>query len=90
MANTNDSYENSKVSKGSVTLLIVIGWISAILSLFIYPFIFGLVGVISGILSTKSGSRAGLTLIVTSIIFMGIGLIYSDVILNYSRHFLGI
>ncbi|HHW32042.1 MAG TPA: hypothetical protein GXX20_10290 [Clostridiaceae bacterium] len=90
MANTSDSYENRIVSKGSVILLIVVGWISAILSLFIYPFIFGLVGVICGILSTKSGSRTGLALIVTSIIFMAIGLIYSGVILNYTRHFLGI
>ena len=89
MGNTNNSYGNGTVSKGTTTFLAVIGWISAILSLFLYPFIFGLVGVVTGILTTKSGSRAGLALIVTSIIFMAVGLIYSGVILNYARHFLG-
>jgi hypothetical protein len=90
MVNTHDSYENKTVSKSAVIFLAIIGWISAILSLFIYPFIFGLVGVITGVLSTKNRSRAGLALIVISIIFMAIGLIYSDVILNYTRHYLGI
>lgn len=71
------------------TAILVVGWICAILSLFIYPFIFGVVGVITGILSTKGGSRAGLSLIVASIILMGIGMIFSGVIMNYTRHFLG-
>jgi hypothetical protein len=76
--------------KGSTIALMVIGWISAVLSLFAYPFIFGVVGVIMGIMATKSGSRAGLSLIVTSIILMGIGLIFSGVIMNYTTHFLGL
>jgi hypothetical protein len=71
------------------TFFITIGMISALLSLFSYPFIFGVLGVIMGILSTKNGSRAGLSVIVSSIVLMGIGLIYSGVILNYTRHYLG-
>ncbi len=78
------------VSAGSSTIFIVLGWISAILSLLAYPFIFGVVGVIMGILATKNGSRAGLPLIVASIIFMSVGLIYSSVIMNYVRHYLGL
>lgn len=79
-----------KAGARSNIVLLAIGWISALLSLFIYPFIFGVVGVITGILATKNGSRAGLPLIVSSIILMGIGLIFSGVIMNYTRHYLGI
>ncbi len=79
---------NIAAARGS-GLLLTIGWISAVLSLFLYPFIFGVLGVIMGILSTKNQSRAGLPVIVFSIIFMGIGLIYGQVILNYTRHYLG-
>jgi hypothetical protein len=71
-------------------LFITIGWIAAVLSLFFYPFIFGVLGVIMGILASKGGSRAGVPLIAASIILMGIGLIFSGVILNYTRHLLGI
>jgi hypothetical protein len=81
---------NKKRSVTGVSiLLIAIGWICAILSLFIYPFVFGVAGVIMGILATKSNNRAGLSVIVGSILLMGVGLIYSGVILNYTRHYLG-
>lgn len=79
----------SGVARGT-GFFVAIGFISAIVSLFAYPFIFGVVGVIMGILSTKKGSRVGLFVIVTSIVLMGIGLIFSGVIMNYTRHFLGI
>ena len=79
----------SRTARGT-GFLVVIGVISAIASLFAYPFIFGVVGVIMGILSTKNGSRAGLFVIVASIILMGIGLIFSGVIMNYARHYMGI
>lgn len=85
----NNNSSQAVTGKGAA-LFVAIGWISAILSLLAYPFIFGLVGVITGILATKRGSRAGLPLIVASIILMGIGLIFSGVIMNYTRHFLGI
>lgn len=70
--------------------LVAIGLISAIVSLFAYPFIFGVLGLIMGILSTKNRSRAGLFVIVSSIILMGIGLIFSGVIMNFTRHYIGI
>ncbi|MFZ5987862.1 MAG: hypothetical protein ACOYWZ_12155, partial [Bacillota bacterium] len=74
---------NARRAAASNIALLAIGWISAIASLFGYPFIFGVVGVIMGILATKNGSRTGLALIVTSIVLMGIGLIFSGVIMNY-------
>lgn len=79
----------AKAARGT-GFLVAIGLISAIASLFAYPFIFGVLGVIMGILSTKSRNRAGLFVIVSSIILMGIGLIFSGVIMNYARHYLGI
>jgi hypothetical protein len=82
---------NDAVIQKGGTWTLIIGWISAIASLFIYPFIFGPLGVVFGILTAKGRkSSAGLPLIVASIILMGIGLIFSRVILNYTRHFLGI
>lgn len=71
-------------------IYIAIGFISAVLSLFVYPFIFGVFGVIMGIIANKNGSKAGISVIIANILLMGIGLIFSGVILNYTRHFLGI
>ena len=90
MARINNSGIYKEATGAKTILLVVVGWICAILSLFIYPFIFGVAGVIMGIVATKGESRAGLPVIVASIILMGIGLIFSGVILNYTRHFLGI
>lgn len=69
---------------------LTIGWISAIISVAFYPLIFGILGVIMGILASKGGSKRGVAVIVTSIILMGIGFIYGGVILNYFRHYTGI
>jgi uncharacterized membrane protein len=90
MGETNEVRNENRASGVNKAVFITLGLICAVLSLFIYPFIFGVVGVIMGILVTKEGSKAGLPVIVTSIILMGIGLIYSGVILNYTRHYLGI
>ena len=76
-------------ARGSMAFL-VIGWISAIISLVRYPFIFGVLGVVMGVLATKRGSRVGLGLIMTSIILMAIGLIFGGVFFNYLSHYLGI
>lgn len=63
-------------------LLLLSGWVAAVMSLFAYPFVFGMLGVISGILATKnSKSRIGVYLVVTAIFFMGIGLAFSTKIL---------
>lgn len=77
----NDNNEFVKTRKGTA-LFVTAGWFAAVLSLFIYPFVFGIIGVILGIVASKSGSRAGLPVIVASIVFMGIGLIFSEAILN--------
>lgn len=90
MDEINKMSEKHSESSGSRVLLLTIGWISALLTLFIYPFIFGVIGVIMGILASKNGSRSGVPLIVASIILMGIGLIFSGVIMNYTRHYLGV
>lgn len=90
-----DEFNNYKgvnqVSAGGRSgVYIAIGWISAIISLFIYPFIFGVLGVVMGIIANKNGSKAGVSVILANILLMGIGLIFSGVILNYARHFFGI
>ena len=77
------------VEKKSSTFLLVLGWIAAFASLVRYPFIFGVFGVIMGIIATKNGSRAGLALIMASMALMAAGLIFNAVIFNYLRHFLG-
>ena len=64
-----------KTSKGT-WFLVTIGVISAIVSLFAYPFIFGVLGVIMGILSTKNGSKAGLFVIFINIILIKIRIIF--------------
>ncbi len=76
-----------QVGKWNV-LLIIAGWILAIASLVAYPFIFGVLGVVMGIVASKKGSRAGLGLIVGSIILMAAGLMFSGVIMNNLKHIL--
>jgi hypothetical protein len=88
MDHMNNTIGTHAVRKSSVFVL-VIGWISAIISLFRVPVIFGVLGVIMGILATKNGSRAGLALIMASIALMAVGLIFSGVFYNYLSHFLG-
>ena len=68
-------------------ILLLSGWVSATLSLFIYPFVFGMLGVVCGILATKNNkSRIGVYLVVSSIIFMGVGLALSTKILPLVFH----
>ncbi len=79
-------YENVKR-----ILFLFIGWMSAILSLFFYPFVFGMIGVISGILATKNNkSRLGVFLVVTSIVLMGLGLAFSSRFLGLAKDVLNI
>jgi hypothetical protein len=80
---------SSSTGKGTAVYL-ALGWIAAVVSLVRYPFVFGVVGVIMGIIANKKGSRASLPLIIASIILMAVGLIFSGVFYNYLRHALGI
>ena len=67
------------------------GWLSAILSLFFYPFVFGMIGVISGILSTKNNkSRIGVFLVVASIVLMGLGLAFSSKLITLARNIINL
>ncbi|WP_024832810.1 hypothetical protein [Ruminiclostridium josui] len=82
------SQHNVDFRKG---IILLGGWISAVLSLFIYPFVFGMVGVISGILAAKDEkSRVGVMLVAASIILMGIGLAFSNRLLATTMTYLGI
>lgn len=76
-------------SRKSNGLYMTLGWVSAALSLFRLPFIFGVFGVIMGILATRDGSKAGLALIIGSMALMAIGLLFNGVLYNNLRHFIG-
>lgn len=78
------SNQNVNLKKG---LLLLAGWVSAILALFVYPFVFGMLGVVSGILATKNNkSKIGVYLVVSSIVLMGVGLVFSTKILPLVYH----
>lgn len=86
-----NNLDRSRAAEGKSSIIFVlIGWISALLSVLAYPFIFGVIGVIMGILASKNQSRAGLPIIVTSILLMGIGLIFSNPIAKYTMKLLGL
>lgn len=77
------SNRNENLKRG---LFLVLGWISAFSSLVLYPFVFGMIGVISGILATKNNkSRIGVILVMSSIVLMGIGLVFNGKILYFVR-----
>lgn len=80
----------SRTAAKGATAYLVIGWIAAVVSLVKFPFVFGVLGVIMGILANKKGSRASMPLIMASIILMAVGLIFSGVIANYLRRTFGI
>lgn len=81
------SQHNIDFKKGFILLG---GWVSAVLSLFVYPFVFGMVGVISGILAAKDEkSRLGVFLVVASIMLMGAGLAFSTRLLSTTRDYFG-
>lgn len=81
------SQHNVDFKKGFILLG---GWISAVLSLFIYPFVFGMVGVISGILAAKDEkSRVGVMLVTASILLMGAGLAFSNRLLATTMSYFG-
>jgi hypothetical protein len=67
------------------------GWTAALVSLARYPFIFGVAAVAAGVMAGKNGSgKAGIILILSSIICMGLGLIFSNALYDYLRFAFGI
>lgn len=88
MNGQNGSMARTK-GKGNA-LYLVIGWLAAIVSLVRYTFVFGIVAIVLGVMVSKNGSRAGIALVVASVILMAAGLIFGDVLFNYLKHALGI
>lgn len=80
---------NIYVIRQSKVFYLAVGWVTAVISLFRLPFIFGAIGVVMGILSTKEGSRAGLALIISSMVLMAVGLLFNGVLFNSLRHIIG-
>ncbi|NLI57401.1 MAG: hypothetical protein GX387_02630 [Clostridium sp.] len=83
-----ENINSQKTSTFGTVVLVTIGLIFALISLFGYSFIFGVIGVIMGILATKNGSKTGLTVIITNMILMAIGLIFSEKIMDYVMNFI--
>lgn len=81
-----ESINKQKTTTASTIILVTIGWIFALISLWGYSFIFGVIGVVMGILATKNGSRAGLAVIIGNMVLMGIGLMFSERIIEYAVH----
>lgn len=90
MNEVNNNEGASRSAGMNAGLYLAIGWIAAIISLVRYPFIFGVVGVIMGILVNKSEKKSGVPLIAASILFMAIGLIFSDIIFSFLKRTFGI
>ncbi|RCX14797.1 hypothetical protein DFR58_11431 [Anaerobacterium chartisolvens] len=88
MSHSKSNKENfAEVAKGF--FLPLIGWSAAIMSLFAYPFIFGTLGVVMGILYTPSEGRTGVRIIIASMAFMGMGLFLGSELIGHTRDFLG-
>ncbi len=71
--------------KKSNFLLLAVGWLSAVTSIFAFPLMFGPLGMVMGILAARDGGRAGIMLIVFSVIFMGTGLILQENLADFFR-----
>lgn len=82
--------KNTRANKKNIFYLAA-GWTAALVSLARYPFIFGVAAVAAGVMAGKNGSgKAGIILILSSIICMGLGLIFSNVLYNYLKSAFGI
>lgn len=64
-------------------LFMVLGWVSAAISLVMFPFIFGVIGVVMGILCSKNGSKAAQVLVVASVLSIAASLVFKEVIYNH-------
>lgn len=58
------------------TLLLVFGWISAVLSLLFIPVVFGIIGIVLGFFERKYHKNAGNILIIVSIVLMIVGIVF--------------
>jgi hypothetical protein len=78
-----------RIEQKSGKFSLAVGYLAAIISLMLFPFIFGAAGIILGIVASKNGSRSGLTLIVTSIALMAAGMLFGVAIFSNIKYFLG-
>ena len=86
----NVAERHKKVRPQKYTLVLALGWVAALLSLFVYPFITGLIGAAIGVATSKRGLRAGMVLIMASIIFMAMGILFGDVVRSFILRTTGI
>ena len=90
MNNTGNRHAgNGRAIRRGNMIFLIVGWIAAIISLIWLPYLLGPIGVVMGILATKNGSKAGLVLIMASLVLTAVGLVFSGVFLNYLSHFMG-
>ncbi|KID42313.1 zinc ribbon domain-containing protein [Fructilactobacillus fructivorans] len=66
--------QNDK-NKTASNLILIFGWLSAGVSLLFVPFLFGIIGVVLGVIELKYHETAGILLIIASVILMIFGII---------------
>lgn len=77
-------------SIGNARALIILGWVFAVISLFFVPLLFGILGVIMGIIASKRGVRSGKAVIIANIFTMLIGTLAGTILNTFLRMFLGV
>jgi hypothetical protein len=68
---------------------ITLGWIFAITSIFLLPFVFGPLGIAMGLIAKSKGAQ-GKRVITFSIVFAIIGLLLQAITITFFRTFLGV
>ena len=79
----------SKAIKGA-NLFITLGWLFAIIALFFLPPLFGVLGIIMGIIANKKGHRGGIAIIAASILMYAVGNFTWSILSIFLRMFLGV
>lgn len=64
---------------------LLLGTISAALSVYFYPFIFGGAGVLLGILATRDFRKAGFAVLFASVVCMTVGLLLESILPGWVR-----
>lgn len=64
------------------TILTIVGWLAALLSVWLFPLFFGTIGIVCGILLVKQSKSdmRGIVLIVASVVLMATGLYIAEVV----------
>lgn len=67
-----------------------IGWIFAITALFFLPLLFGILGIIMGVIANRKGHRGGTIVIVANILMMVIGVLTGAILSTFLKMFLSV